>query len=304
MTKRIASILALLTLAISTISAQLKWNSTYQAYVDRYKDIAIEQMILHHIPASITLAQGLLESGAGKSTLTMQSNNHFGIKCHTWLGPRIYKDDDMKNDCFRVYKNARESFEDHSQFLLKPRYKSLFSLKTTDYKGWAKGLKACGYATSSTYASQLINIIELYQLYKYDSEKTFDKYLVQHSGANTTGHTPTHPIAYYNKNYYVIAKKGDTFKSISREVGVSYRKLARYNERRKKDVLSEGDVIYLKKKRTKADKAFKRYRHTIQAGESMYLISQKYGIRLKSLYKKNDLAPDYVPRIGDQLKVY
>lgn len=295
--------LYILTLSLA-VSAQLKWNSAYQTYIDRYKDIAIEQMIEHKIPASITLAQGLLESGAGKSTLAVRGNNHFGIKCHDWTGKKMYRDDDARNDCFRVYNNVRESYEDHSYFLKKPRYKSLYNLSTTDYKGWARGLKACGYATSPTYAQQLIGIIELYNLTKYDKERTYDKYLAEHSGANTTGHSPTHPISYYNKNYYIISKNGDTFKSLSKEVGVSYGKLAKYNELNKKEPIPAGSIIYLKKKRTKADKAFKNKPHTIQAGESMYTIAQKYGIQLKSLYKKNDLSPEYTPHVGDKLKVY
>lgn len=291
-------------MAVCGAFAQMKWNSAYQAYIERYKDIAIEQMLAHRIPASITLAQGLLESGAGRSTLTVQSNNHFGIKCHDWTGKRTYKDDDIKDDCFRVYDNARQSFEDHSQFLLKKRYERLFALSLTDYKGWAKGLKACGYATSPTYAQQLINIIELYNLQQYDKAKSFDKYLAQHSGANTSGVAATHPIYAYNKNYYVKAHRGDTFKSISKEVGVSYRKLAKYNERDKHDVLAEGDIVYLEKKRTKAEKKFKNVPHVVKAGQSMYDIAQMYGIRLKNLYKMNRLSPDYMPRVGDRLKVY
>ncbi len=284
--------------------AQMKWNSAYQAYIDRYKDIAIEQMMLHRIPASITLAQGLLESGAGRSTLTVQSNNHFGIKCHEWSGPKTYKDDDIKNDCFRVYDNARQSFEDHSQFLLRKRYESLFSLKITDYKGWAKGLKSCGYATNPSYAQLLIGIIELYNLSQYDKATHFDKYLAKHAGANTSGIAASHPIYTNNKNYYLRAHHGDTFKSLSKEVGVSYRKLAKYNERDKKDVLAEGDIVYLEKKRTKADKIYKKKPHVVVAGESVYDIAQKYGIRLKYIYKKNKLSPDYSPRVGDRLKVY
>ena len=280
-------------------------NSAYEDYINRYKDIAIEQMMRHRIPASITLAQGLLESGAGKSLLTVSSNNHFGIKCHNeWTGRRFYKDDDIKDDCFRVYDNARESFEDHSKFLLRPRYKSLFSLKITDYKGWARGLKACGYATNPQYADKLIGIIELYNLSEYDYAKTYDKFLASHSGANTSGHYADHRIYYRNRNYYLVANGGETFKSLAKEVGVSYRKLAKYNERDKKDVLSKGDIVYMEKKRSKAEKMYKGVPHTVRANESLYDIAQLYGIRLKYLYKKNGLPLDYVPRPGDRLRVY
>ena len=262
-------------------------------------------MMRHRIPASITLAQGLLESGAGKSLLTVSSNNHFGIKCHNeWTGRRFYKDDDIKDDCFRVYDNARESFEDHSKFLLRPRYKSLFSLKITDYKGWARGLKACGYATNPQYADKLIGIIELYNLSEYDYAKTYDKFIASHSGANTSGHYADHRIYYRNRNYYLVANGGETFKSLAKEVGVSYRKLAKYNERDKKDVLSKGDIVYMEKKRSKAEKMYKGVPHTVRANESLYDIAQLYGIRLKYLYKKNGLPFDYVPRPGDRLRVY
>ena len=275
-------------------------NSAYEDYINRYKDIAIEQMMKHHIPASITLAQGLLESGAGKSLLTVSSNNHFGIKCHNeWTGRRFYKDDDIKDDCFRVYDNARESFEDHSKFLLRPRYQSLFSLKTTDYKGWARGLKACGYATNPQYADKLIGLIELYGLYEYDYAKKYDKFIATHSGANTSGHYANHRIYYRNKNYYLVANGGETFKTLAEEVGVSYRKLAKYNERDKNDVLSKGDIIYMEKKRSKAEKMYKNRPHVVKPNESVYDIAQLYGIRLKYLYKKNGLSPDYVPRPGD-----
>ena len=280
-------------------------NSAYEDYINRYKDIAIEQMMRHRIPASITLAQGLLESGAGKSLLTVSSNNHFGIKCHNeWTGRRFYKDDDIKDDCFRVYDNARESFEDHSKFLLRPRYKSLFSLKITDYKGWARGLKACGYATNPQYADKLIGIIELYNLSEYDYAKTYDKFIASHSGANTSGHYADHRIYYRNRNYYLVANGGETFKSLAKEVGVSYRKLAKYNERDKKDVLSKGDIVYMEKKRSKAEKMYKGVPHVVRANESLYDIAQLYGIRLKYLYKKNGLPLDYVPRPGDRLRVY
>jgi len=280
-------------------------NSAYEDYINRYKDIAIEQMMRHRIPASITLAQGILESGAGKSMLTVSSNNHFGIKCHNeWTGRRFYKDDDMKDDCFRVYDNARESFEDHSKFLLRPRYKSLFSLKITDYKGWARGLKACGYATNPRYADKLIDLIELYNLSEYDYAKKFDKFIAIHAGANTSGHYANHRIYYRNKNYYLVANGGETFKALSREVGVSYRKLAKYNERNKNDVLSKGDIVYMEKKRSKAEKMYKNQPHVVRANESLYDIAQLYGIRLKYIYKKNNLSPDYVPRPGDLLRVY
>lgn len=165
-------VLSIITFLCVSLNAQLKWNSRYQAYIDQYKDLAIAEMLKYNIPASITLAQGLLESGAGMSELARNGNNHFGIKCHDWTGARTYHDDDANNECFRAYRDVYESYEDHSRFLARqPRYRSLFRLKRTDYKGWAKGLKKCGYATSPTYAKQLIGIIELYKLHNMTKQR-------------------------------------------------------------------------------------------------------------------------------------
>ena len=278
----------------------MRWTQAYQQYINQYKDIAIEQMLRWKVPASITLAQGLLESGAGNSSLAKKGNNHFGIKCHGWTGATIYQDDDMRNECFRAYSSAFDSFEDHSRFLATGRrYQSLFKLKVTDYKGWARGLKAAGYATSPTYADRLIDIIQLYKLYQYDREKSFDKFMIEHSKSPKL----LHPIKIYNKNYYILVRKGDTFKSIGEEIGVSYKKIAKYNERDKDDVLTEGEVIWLKKKQKKAAKEYKDRKHYVRRGESMYFIAQKYGIRLKSLYKMNHLSPDYELRVGDELRL-
>jgi len=278
----------------------VKWNKAYQDYFDRYGALAVEQMVKYRIPASITLAQGVLESGAGRSELAQRSNNHFGIKCHNgWTGPTVYHNDDKRNDCFRAYNSPYESFVDHSLFLTtSQRYASLFRLKITDYKGWAHGLKRCGYATSPTYASRLIDIIEVYHLHQYDTSKGMA--LLQEQQLRSGGQR--HLVA-ANKNYYILARSGDTFRSIGQEFGISYRKLARYNERDKNDVLEAGEIVWLKKKRRKAAKEYKGYRHVVVAGESMYGISQRYGIRLKNLYKMNDLPPFYIIKVGDRLRV-
>lgn len=309
MNKRTNSVvlaLVCLLFSIQGASAQMKWNSAYQSYIDQYKDLAIEQMLRYNIPASITLAQGLFESAAGRSNLTRSGNNHFGIKCHGWTGKRTYHDDDAAGECFRAYDNARQSYEDHSRFLAtQSRYARLFSLKRTDYRGWARGLKQCGYATNPQYASKLTQIIELYGLNKYDRATTYDRFIAKHASEVSPGPDGVrYVIKAYNDNYYVIAKKGETFKSLGKELGISGRKLAKYNERDKRETLDDGDVIYLKKKRNKAERNFKNRPHTVKAGESMYSIAQKYGIRLKSLYKKNRLSPDYNIRVGDKLRVY
>ena len=294
--------LFLMTGSVSIVAQQQKWNQRYQTYIDQYRDMAIEQMLRNKIPASITLAQGILESGAGNSELVKKGNNHFGIKCHGWTGRTVHKDDDAKQECFRAYNNAQESFEDHSKFLTKnKRYSQLFSLSITDYKGWARGLKACGYATNPNYAPMLINLIELYKLYEYDRAKTYDKFMAQNSGHRQDG--LLHPIHIYNKNYFLQARKGDTFKSIGKEIGISGKKIAKYNERDYNSPLVENEMIWLKKKQKKAEASYKKRPHRVKAGESMYSIAQYYGIRLKSLYKMNKLSPDYELKVGDELRV-
>ncbi len=292
--------------ACTGVLAQMKWNQRYQTYINQYRDLAIEQMLKFKIPASITLAQGLLESGAGYSELATKGNNHFGIKCHGWTGRKTYHDDDEAQECFRAYNNVYESYEDHSLLLSRqPRYRSLFSLDGDDYKGWAHGLKKCGYATSPTYAQKLIGIIELYKLQQYDKAKKYDRFMESRAYKDSPSAKGgiQHPIHRYNKNYYIVVKQGDTFRSLGKELGLSYRKIAKYNERNKRDKLVVGETIYLKKKQKKADKTYKNRPHTVKPGESMYSIAQYYGMRVKSLYKKNGLSPDYVPKVGDKLRV-
>ena len=284
--------------------AQSTWNARYQQYIDQYKDIAIEQMQRWKIPASITLAQGILESGAGNSELAVKGNNHFGIKCHGWTGRKVYHDDDSSGECFRAYDNPYESFEDHSRFLQRDRYKALFSLKLTDYQGWARGLKAAGYATNPKYANILIDLIQLYKLYRYDEQKDYDHFMAQHAKDKPAdGQTLLHPITRYNENYFINARRGDTFRAIGQEIGISYKKIARYNERSAKDPLTEGEIIWLKKKQKRAPKEYKNHRYYVKAGDSMYSIAQKYGIRLKSLYKLNRMKPADDIHIGDALRL-
>lgn len=280
----------------------MRWNQKFQTYIDQYKDLAIEEMLRYKIPASITLAQGLFESGAGKSQLVIKGNNHFGIKCHGWKGRTVYFDDDASQECFRAYSNSLESFEDHSKFLVNnKRYSRLFSLDPTDYKGWAHGLKEAGYATNPQYAQKLIGLIELYKLYDLDRAKSYDRFIANSNGRKT--YQQLHPIHIYNKNYFMQARPGDTFKSIGEEIGISGRKIARYNERDYRDKLENNEIVWLKKKQKKADEAYKNRPHVVKEGESMYSIAQYYGIRLKSLYKMNRLEPDYQLKVGDKLRV-
>ncbi len=258
----------------------------------------------YQIPASITLAQGLIESGAGQSRLAREAHNHFGIKVGmNWTGPYIVMSDDRPDDRFRKYRTDDESYEDHSRFLRNnQRYRSLFSLQLTDYRGWAHGLKRCGYATNPRYAEMLIGTIERYNLQQFDSFLS-GRYHARSSSANevrTESEFFAHHIVYrVNKTYMIIAINGDTWESVARETGVSKRKLLKYNERMKGDRLSSGDIVYLEKKPTKADKKLKGVPHVVQPGESLYDIAQHYAIRLKNLYTLNGLSPDYVPQAGD-----
>ena len=270
-------------------------SKQYEEYIKKYRDIAVEEMERYHIPASITLAQGLLESGAGQGTLARKSNNHFGIKCGgDWSGKSVKHDDDARDECFRVYKNAADSYRDHSKFLAgRPRYASLFKLDMTDYKGWAHGLKKAGYATNPRYAYQLIDIIERYDLYKYDKKGGL-KWMKE----NPNPHQPY--LA--NGLVYVIGRSGDTWKSLSKEFDISKRKLRKYNDLYKDYVIQDGDILYLEKKNRKAQKG--NIVHVLRHGESMYSISQKYGIRLKRLYKMNKMKPeDDAPAVGTILRL-
>lgn len=300
-------ILAFMSLHLSALPP-VKWNQRYQNYIDRYKDMAICEMLRYGIPASITLAQGVLESGAGESELARRGNNHFGIKCHDWTGRKTYHDDDERGECFRAYDSVYESYEDHSKFLCRSRYSRLFSLSRTDYKGWARGLKACGYATNPRYAQLLIDIIECYNLSPLDRAKSYDRANVKGGGSSHSSSVSLagirHEVRKNNRNYYIIARDGDTFRSLGKEFDISYRKLARYNERDRRDVLKAGDIVYFEKKRKKADKRYKKHPHVVCAGESMYDIAQKYGVRLESLYKKNHMTPANTIRVGDRIRVY
>ena len=297
-------LLALLVCLTAPAPAQRR-NALYNDYIKQYAPLAITQMQKYRVPASITLAQGLLESGAGRSSLAKESNNHFGIKCHTdWKGRRTYYDDDSKNDCFRVYSDVKDSYEDHSRFLRSgARYAFLFDLSITDYRGWAKGLKRAGYATDPGYANRLIGIIETYELYKYDKEGMSRR--EQRRWERTLRKKPwlanPHQVYVANDLAYVIAREGDNFHLLEGEFDISASRLAKYNEVDKHYSLQAGDIIYLAKKNKKAAERYTT--HTVKAGDSMYSISQKYGIRLKNLYRMNKKSAEYAPQVGDKLRL-
>ena len=292
----------ILTIVGVSVYAQTK-NKAFMDYINQYKSIAVEQMEKHGIPASITLAQGLLESGAGSSELARKSNNHFGIKCGSnWFGPTYSHFDDGRNECFRAYGNARASFEDHSQFLKKERYSRLFRLSILDYKGWARGLKACGYATSPTYADRLIQIIELYELNKLDKDPK--AVYIPEARPVVNVELNTHTVVTNNGLMCIKANGRDTWDSIAKEFAIPKYKLLEYNEAIEQVEIKAGDFIYLQKKLKKGDKHYgKNYWHHVQPGESMYSIAQLYGIKISSLYKLNFRDEDYVPFAGDLLRV-
>ncbi len=285
-------------------AADKKRNTLYDDYIENYKDLAIKHMKKYRIPASITLAQGLLESGAGRSSLTLKSNNHFGIKCHNgWKGESVIAADDTPNDCFRKYKKAEDSYDDHSLFLTeKQRYSDLFLLEITDYRGWARGLQQAGYATDRAYANKLIKLIEDYELYEFDKKggkRHVEKDEVQIVSPVMSGvkHTPykTHGLV------YVIAQRGDSYASIANEFGFDLKDLCEYNEVPNDFPLQDGNLVYFQEKKKKADKPY--YEHVVEVGESMYSISQLYGVKVEKIYKMNKKDPEYVPTEGDILRL-
>jgi len=302
---------------------------TTEEYIDLYKNVAIQKMQEYHIPASITLAQGILESGSGNSRLAQRANNHFGIKCHDdWDGKRFYMDDDARHECFRKYKDPADSYRDHSMFLTqRDRYAFLFDYDITDFKKWAHGLKKAGYATNPKYPQLLIGLIERYNLSQYDEEALnhfndlayqqqigenhYDGYI------NETGNAKINSILdqlqpvetsetgrkIYENNgtRFIRARKGDTYYDLADEFDIYSWQLYKYNEADKTHFLKTDEIVYLEKKKRKADKRFKA--HTVNYGESLRDIAQLYGVRLSRLMKMNDLSSDRNVSVGTILKV-
>jgi hypothetical protein len=301
-------IFSLLILLLAPCFSAFVWaqrtNQAYWTYIDQYKDWAVEQMHQYGIPASITLAQGLLESNAGRSRLATQANNHFGIKVGgSWTGPYIVQSDDRPDDRFRKYKSVRDSYIDHSKFLQQKRYQGLYRLSKTDYKGWARGLKAAGYATSPTYAEALIRVIEMYSLDQFDTGKY----------RKTTIVNPTNPVEEFfsrqtvyrgNNNYFIIVEVGDNMVTIAEMTGVSLRKLYKYNDLPKDYAPTAGDIIYLQKKRKCASREFRKYPiHIVEVNQSLFDISQLYGIRLESLCELNGWDEPHAVQVGEILRI-
>lgn len=289
--------------ALASGTALAQKNEAYLRYIETYKYMAIDQMQRHRIPASITLAQGIIESNAGRSMLATEANNHFGIKVGTsWTGPYVTKNDDAVGEQFRKYDSVEESYEDHSIFLQRQRYASLFNLAPTDYEGWAYGLKAAGYATNPQYPALLIGVIEYYDLAQYDHQhidyaQTLDNHVTKTTVATTpkSKHVITHLPKLCNDVAYVVARKGDTYELIAYETGIKASKLRKYNEVGPCADLKEGDLVYLAKKKDHVARPIRHAFHRIEVGESVHSISQRYGIRMKNIYKWNNLPASYRP---------
>lgn len=274
-------------------------QSITEQYILDWHEVAQSEMLEYGIPASITLAQGILESGSGQSKLAKEANNHFGIKCHLdWEGDRVYHDDDEDDECFRKYDKAEDSFRDHSLFLKeRSRYATLFDLKAHDYKSWAKGLKKAGYATNPKYAHLLIDLIERYDLHKYDVRA------VIRTNPKVPIPDPNELIVMEsaNKVDYIIARKGDTFESLAEYFEKRPEDLLKYNDLRYDAKLEVGQIVYLQPKRSKASREDRYY--TVKEGDDMYGISQRFAIKLEKLYKRNDIAVGEQPKPGTRLEL-
>ena len=321
------TILILLCALVGVSAVVAKERQTREEYVEKYKAIAIAHMERYGIPASITMAQGILESDSGNSRLSLTSNNHFGIKCKkSWTGDKVYYDDDAKGECFRAYPSVEASYEDHADFLdQSPRYDSLFAYPDDDYRSWARGLKACGYATAPDYAERLVKIIESMKLYLLDKENGNKIYAAAKSAtANTetwwesniaTSDEQINPNAFRvtvnshkgygvyrsNHTFYIVAKEGDTFESVGDIFDISPKMLRKFNDVAKDGKLSKGDIVYIERKKTQW--LGNVMQHKVVRDENIYSLSQAYGIRLKSLKKLNRMREGADVKKGDIIRL-
>lgn len=292
----------ILIFALLGLNAMGQHKMSASQYVSMYKGLAIEKMALYSIPASITLAQGLLESGNGGSELAVKANNHFGIKCgKNWRGEKVYHDDDSKGECFRSYKTVDESYRDHSTFLSQnQRYASLFRLDKRDYKAWAYGLKEAGYATNPKYPELLIGIIERNGLYKYDIEDNLGGIIgknifVGEGDAPKEDNKTGRVWGRTNGVKYIVVEADDTFFSLSKLTGLSVEKLLKLNDLPVTIPLKKGDKIYLKSK--KGSNKFVST-HQVQPNESVRDIAQKFGLKERAVVRLNRELKHSAPRTG------
>jgi LysM repeat protein len=293
-------ILVLLVFASTNIYAQ----DAKSEYIKKFKNMAIARMQESGVPASIILGQACLESAYGKSSLATEGKNHFGIKCHSsWKGEKMYYDDDLAGECFRKYTTDEESFSDHSDFLrYNKRYAALFDLPPSDYKAWAHGLKKAGYATNPKYAESLIKVIEDNKLYLFDkgikvqipSPITLEKIELENFVIQLNRKIHTR-----NNVKYVIANEGDSFELIADEFKLTKRQLLKYNDLDRKAKIYTGQELYIKPKKKRSDSNFPI--HIVQEDETMQQISQKYAVKLKSLYKYNQMKSGDTPEEGQEI---
>jgi LysM repeat protein len=330
MFKRVFLFLSLITLTVlyscktyKPVASSTYSNLSTQDYIDSYKTIAISEMKRTGIPASITLAQAIVESDIGRSRLAKEANNHFGIKCHDdWTGPTVRHSDDRRNECFRKYSRPEGSYRDHSDFLKgESRYKPLFSLDIKDYKGWARGLKKAGYATNPDYANMLIRKIEEYNLSQYDNgliasgnsenkineikevpvpkeDRTAELKVGDLNGNFSVTGEPSR-VREKNRIQYIIVKDGDTKENLEKDFQLLNWELARYNELQPGFKIVAGQILYLQPKRDRAETGSDF--HFASDGETMYIISQIYGIKLRSLLTMNRMEAGQNPAPGQKI---
>ncbi len=271
-------------------------------YVGKWKDVAVRQMHQHGIPASITLAQGILESGFGNSPLARYGNNHFGIKCHGWDGQKFFKDDDREDECFRKYHDASRSYADHADFLTsRDRYAFLFDLRVTDYEGWAKGLKKAGYATNPKYPERLIELIESHDLDRFDTITPMKQRSPQvaedgnEEMENARMKKGRKVFEHPNGIDLIRVQEGDSYERVAELYDIRKERLLEYNDMNPTDRLSPGDTLYLQPKRNWSRKEKK---HVAQEGETMWEIAHRYGLKLEKLYERNRMIPGTNPEKG------
>jgi hypothetical protein len=295
-------------------------DTPQKSYIEKYSDLAVEEMYRSGVPASITLAQGLLESGNGLSELAVKGNNHFGIKCHNaWTGSKVYHDDDMKGECFRKYDSPEESFRDHSDFLrYRDRYRFLFDLEPTDYKGWAHGLRKAGYATDPKYPEKLIRLIEEYELYLYDTmQPAANEDKVQQMQQSPAQLEQARPLTgrqrevfsfalsrqMYSQNGvpFIYAAEGETYESIAKSYRLFLKEILKFNDLQQNEELLPGTVVYLKKKKKASHPGLDRY--VVEEGQTLREISQRFAVRMKDICRRNGIGQDHVLREGDVLEL-
>ena len=321
------TIVYLFLVVLVPVCAIAQTRQTREEYIEKYKAIAVAHMERYGIPASITMAQGILESDAGNSKLSLSSNNHFGIRCKKhWTGAKVYHDDDAKGECFRAYDSVEDSYQDHAEFLdSSPRYDSLFAYPSNDYRSWARGLKAAGYATAPDYAQRLVAIIEKYKLYILDQQ---DGAAIYSSGKNakenaewfalnsnqqrsdvkgedifnvTINAHNGYKIYRVNKTCYVVAKQDDTYDSIGKVFGITARMLRKFNDADEKDSLKAGDWVYIERK--KSYWLGVSHQYTVEQEQSLRDVAQKYGIRSARLARINRINKRRALTAGQSLQL-